>query len=40
MLVYRTVQEALANLVRHAQASRVEMALEARSDRVVLTHSG
>ena len=37
VLVYRTAQEALANLARHARASRVEMALEARSDRVVLT---
>jgi two-component system NarL family sensor kinase len=36
VLVYRAAQEALANLARHAQASRVEMALEARGDRLVL----
>jgi two-component system NarL family sensor kinase len=36
VLVYRAAQEALTNLVRHAQASRVEMTLEARGDRVVL----
>jgi signal transduction histidine kinase len=36
VLVYRAVQEALANLARHSQASRVEMALEARGDRVIL----
>ena len=36
VLVYRTVQEALTNLVRHAQASRVQMTLETRGDRVVV----
>ena len=36
VLVYRAVQEALTNLVRHARASRVEMTLESRDDRVVL----
>jgi len=36
VLVYRAVQEALTNLVRHAQASRVDMTLEARGEGVVL----
>jgi signal transduction histidine kinase len=36
VLVYRAVQEALSNLVRHAQASRVEMSLETQGDRIVL----
>jgi two-component system NarL family sensor kinase len=36
VLVYRAVQEALTNLVRHAQATQVEMTLAARGDRVVL----
>jgi len=36
VLVYRAVQEALANLARHSQASRVELVLEARGERVVL----
>lgn len=36
VLVYRAVQEALANLARHAQASRVAMVLEAQGDRAVL----
>ena len=36
VLVYRAVQEALTNLVRHARASRVEMTLEAGGDGVVL----
>jgi signal transduction histidine kinase len=36
VLVYRAVQEALTNLVRHARASRVEMTLESSGDRVVL----
>ena len=36
VLVYRAAQEALANLVRHAKASRVEMKLEARDSYVVL----
>jgi two-component system NarL family sensor kinase len=37
VLVYRAVQEALTNLVRHARASRVEMTLGASGDRVVLS---
>jgi two-component system NarL family sensor kinase len=36
VLVYRALQEALTNLVRHAHASRVEMTLESRGGRVVL----
>jgi two-component system NarL family sensor kinase len=36
VLVYRAAQEALSNLARHAKASRVEMALEARGGSVVL----
>jgi two-component system NarL family sensor kinase len=36
VLVYRAVQEALTNLVRHSQASRVEMVLEPQGDRVAL----
>jgi two-component system NarL family sensor kinase len=37
VLVYRAVQEALANLVRHAKASRVAMKLETRGRMVVLS---
>jgi len=37
VLVYRAVQEALANLARHSQANRAELVLEARGDRVVLS---
>ncbi len=37
VLVYRAAQEALANLVRHAKASRAEMILESRGGRVVLS---
>jgi two-component system NarL family sensor kinase len=37
VLVYRAAQEALANLVRHAKASRVEMKLETRGRMVVLS---
>jgi two-component system NarL family sensor kinase len=37
VVVYRAAQEALSNLARHAQASRVEMALEAQGGSVVLT---
>jgi two-component system NarL family sensor kinase len=37
VLVYRAAQEALANLVRHAQASRVEMTLQTRGRMVVLS---
>ena len=36
VLVYRAAQEALANLVQHAKATRVEMALRARGEQVVL----
>lgn len=36
VLVYRAVQEALTNLVRHSQATRVEMTLEGGEGRVVL----
>jgi two-component system NarL family sensor kinase len=36
VLVYRAAQEALTNLVRHAKASRVDMALGTRGDQVVL----
>jgi two-component system NarL family sensor kinase len=35
VLVYRAAQEALTNLVRHAQASRVEMSLGTRDGNVV-----
>ena len=37
VLIYRAAQEALANLVRHAKASRVEMKLETRGRMVVLS---
>ena len=37
VLIYRGAQEALANLTRHAHATKVDMALEARGDRIVLT---
>ena len=37
VLIYRGAQEALANLTRHAHAASVDMALEARGDRIVLT---
>ena len=33
--LYRIVQEALTNVVRHAQATRVDVLLERRSDRVI-----
>jgi two-component system NarL family sensor kinase len=36
VLVYRAVQEALTNLVRHARATRVEMVLTSRDDSVLL----
>jgi len=36
VLVYRAVQEALTNLVRHSKATRVDLTLTARGDRVVL----
>jgi two-component system NarL family sensor kinase len=37
VLVYRAVQEALTNLVRHAKASRVQLTLRASDDRVILS---
>jgi len=36
VLIYRGAQEALANLARHARATRIDMSLEARGDQVVL----
>ena len=36
VLCYRAAQEALANLTRHAQATRIEMTLEAAGDEVRL----
>lgn len=35
--IYRMVQEAVTNVVRHAQATRVDIRLDLRGDRVVLT---
>jgi two-component system sensor histidine kinase UhpB len=37
VLLYRAAQEALSNIARHSNASRVEMTLETFSDRIVLT---
>ena len=37
VLIYRGAQEALANLTRHAHATKVEMALETRGDQISLT---
>ncbi len=37
VLIYRGAQEAIANLTRHAHATKIDMALEASGDRVVLT---
>jgi signal transduction histidine kinase len=37
VLLYRAAQEALSNVTRHARATRVEMSLEARESRLVLT---
>jgi signal transduction histidine kinase len=37
VLVYRTVQEALSNLTRHARATRVEGAMESRDGRLLVT---
>jgi two-component system sensor histidine kinase UhpB len=36
LAVYRIAQESLTNVARHAQATRVEVALQAAGDRVVL----
>ena len=37
VLIYRMAQEALSNIGRHSEASRVEMTLETIGDRIVLT---
>jgi signal transduction histidine kinase len=37
VLLYRTAQEGLSNLIRHARATRVSMSLEYGGDRVSLT---
>ena len=37
VLLYRAAQEALSNVARHARATRVDAALEARGDRAILT---
>ena len=37
VLIYRGAQEAFANLTRHAHATKIDMALEARGDRIVFT---
>ena len=37
VLIYRGAQEAVANLTRHAHATRIDMVLAADGDRVVLT---
>jgi len=37
VLIYRAAQEALANVARHARATRVDAALETRDDCAVLT---
>ena len=37
ILIYRALQEALFNLVRHSQATRVEVALEVSDGRLVLS---
>jgi len=36
VLIYRGAQEALANLTRHAHATKIDMALEAHGDRIIL----
>ena len=36
VLLYRAAQEALSNLTRHARATRIEVALETRGDRLAL----
>ncbi len=36
-LFYRAAQEALANIVRHARATRIDVALACSDDRIVLT---
>jgi len=37
ILFYRGLQEALANLVRHSRATRIDVAVELRDDQLVLT---
>jgi signal transduction histidine kinase len=37
VLVYRATQEALSNLVRHSHATRVDLSLETRENRIILT---
>jgi two-component system, NarL family, sensor histidine kinase UhpB len=36
LVIYRVAQEALTNVVRHAGASRAELALERAPDRLIL----
>jgi signal transduction histidine kinase len=37
VLLYRAAQEALSNVARHSRATRIEMALEPRDGRAILT---
>jgi len=37
VLMYRAAQEALSNLIQHSRATRIEMAIEAKEQRLVLT---
>ena len=38
--IYRILQEAITNAVKHAQASRVDIRLESESEAVVISVSG